>query len=282
MPAGRVTAVVMASPSGGVGSWLRRVRWDLRFRAAQHAWYLPIARRRYGEAVVGPSTQLVIDGFTRTAVTFSVIAFQVGQRTPVHLAHTIHSAAHIAEAARLSVPCLVAIREPDDTVLSIAIREPDVTLSMALAAYTRFCERVADELDRVLVADFEEITTDFGAVIDRLNTKFSTTFDRFEHDPKHVATVFEIIEDRSRRPPWSETLGDFEDGRIGLEAYRREKARCLAAGLEPALEVPEHRVQRPSESRATQREMLREGLDAAPLRARREHAHAVYRRLVDG
>lgn len=274
--------MVTATRGGGVGSWVRRVRWDLRFRAAQHAWYLPIARRRYREAVIGASTQLVIDGFTRTAVTFSVIAFQVAQRVPVRLAHTIHSAAHIAEAARLGVPCLVAIREPDDTALSIAIREPDVSLSMALAAYTRFCERVADELDRVLVADFEEITTDFGAVIDRLNAKFSTSFDRFEHDPEHVATVFEIIEDRSRRPPWSEALGDFEDGRIGLDAYRREKARCLAAGLEPALQVPEHRVQRPSESRAAQREVLREGLDAAPVRAHREHAHGVYRRLIDG
>jgi hypothetical protein len=274
--------VVSATSGGGVGALVRRVRWDLRFRAAQHPWYLPIARRRYGEAVVGPSTQLVIDGFTRTAVTFSVIAFQVAQRTPVRIAHTIHSAAHISEAARLGVPSLVAIREPDDTVLSIAIREPDVSLSMALAAYTRFCERVADLLDHVSVADFEQITTDFGAVIDRLNAKFSTSFDRFEHDAEHVATVFEIIEDRSRRPPWSEALGDFEDGRIGLDAYRREKARCLAAGLEPALEVPEHRVQRPSESRATQREALREGLEAAPLRARRERAHAVYRRLTDG
>ena len=81
----------------------------------------------------------------------------------------------------------------------------------------------------MVVADFEEITTDFGVVIDRLNAKFSTAFDRFEHDPEHVATVFEIIEDRPTAP-WSETLGHFEDGRIGLETYRREKARCLAAG----------------------------------------------------
>lgn len=274
--------MVKAVAGRGVGSLARQIRWDLRFRAAQHRWYLPVARRRYGEAVVGPSTQLVIDGFTRTAVTFSVIAFQVAQRAPVRLAHTIHSAAHVAEAARFGVPCLVAIREPDDTVLSIAIREPDVGMAIALAAYGRFCDRVAEKLDSVLVADFEEITTDFGSVIDRLNEKYSTSFDRFEHDSGNVATVFQIIEDRSRRPPWSEALGDFEDGRIGLEAYRREKARCVAAGLEPALEVPEHRVQRPSESRATQKEAMREALDAAPLRDRREHAWAVYRRLISG
>ncbi len=278
---GRVTAVVNGS-GRGVGSRVRQIRWDLRFRAAQHQWYLPLARRRYGESVVNPSTQLVIDGFTRTAVTFSVIAFQVAQRVPVRVAHTLHSAAHVAEAARLGVPCLVAIREPDDTVLSIAIREPDVSLSMALGAYSRFCERVAEELDRVVVADFAEITTDFGPVIDRLNAKFSTSFDRFEHDPEHVAAVFEIIDDRSRRPPWSEALGDFEDGRIGLEAYRLAKARSVAAGLEPSLEVPEHRVQRPSESRAAQKVAMRGALDAAALRDRREHAWTVYRRLIEG
>ena len=266
----------------GMRSALHRVRWDLRFRAAEHRWYLPVARRRYGEAVVGDSTELVIDGFTRTAVTFSVIAFQVAQRRPVRLAHTIHSAAHVAEAARRGVPCLVAIREPDETVLSIAIREPDVTLSTALDAYARFCDRVAGERDRVVVADFAEITTDFGPVIDRLNARFSTSFDRFEHDREHVDTVFEIIEDRSRRPAWSEALGDFEDGRIGLDEYRRAKARCLEAGLEPALDVPEHRVQRPSESRTIRKEAMRSELRAPRLRVRRERAHAAYHRLMTG
>ncbi|MGH2540829.1 MAG: hypothetical protein ACRDGK_09930 [Actinomycetota bacterium] len=264
----------------GMASTLHRVRWDLRFRAAQHRWYLSLARRRYGDAVVGDSTELVIDGFTRTAVTFSVIAFQVAQRRPVRLAHTIHSAAHVADAARRRVPCLVAIREPDDTVLSIAIREPDVTLSTALGAYARFCDLVARELDHVVVADFTEITTDFGPVIDRLNAKFATSFDRFEHDREHVDTVFEIIEDRSRRPAWSEALGDFEDGRIGLDEYRREKARCLAAGLEPTLAVPEHRVQRPSGSRTVRKEEMRAELHASGLRTRRRHAHDAYRRLM--
>ena len=79
-------------------------------------------------------TRLVIDGFTRSAVTFATVAFQMAQRSPVRVAHTLHGPGHLIAAARRRVPTLVTIREPEETVLSAIIREPYVTLGQALTA----------------------------------------------------------------------------------------------------------------------------------------------------
>ena len=263
----------------GAQTTLRRARWGLRFWASDFRGYLPIARLRYGEAVVGPETQLVIDGFTRSAVTFSVIGFQLVQGDRVRIAHTVHSSAHLAEAVRLEIPCLLPIREPDQTALSIVIREPHVTLRQALAAYARFHRHVARSRAGVVVAEFDDVTTDLGAVIDRLNERFGTRFDRFEHTAADVEEVFGIIEDRSRHPAWSQALGAFENGRIGIEEYRLAKAASLAQAGEPEMAIPEHRVQRPSRAREAQKTSLRERLESPALEAERHQAWEAYEQL---
>lgn len=59
----------------------RRVTWAERPRVARHPVYLGLARLRHPENVVGPDTELVIDGFMRMASTFALTAIwerQVG------------------------------------------------------------------------------------------------------------------------------------------------------------------------------------------------------------
>ena len=71
---------------------------------------------------------------------------------------------------------------------------------------------------------------------------------------------YEIIEDRSRRPPWSKALGEFESGIIGFEEYQRIVEIFEREGRLPHAAVPETRVQRPSRER--------EDLKNAPCRTR--------------
>src|ERR1700675_3958170 len=92
---------------------LRGVRWSLRGRLAEHPrLYLPIARRKVPDAVLSADTELVIEGFTRSAVTFARVAFQLPQARPVRVAHPLHWVGHVLAAARRGVPILVTIREP--------------------------------------------------------------------------------------------------------------------------------------------------------------------------
>ncbi len=163
--------------------------------------YLWLAARKYRggeERVVGPDTQLVIDGFQRSGNTFAVSAFQFAQPRPVRVAHHLHAASQIVAAARRGTPTLLLVRDPEGAVLSHLVRKPGVTAMDALRNYVGFHRRVLPYRDRVVVADFREVTSDFGSVIDRVNARFGTSFERFEHTPQNVERCFRRIEERNR------------------------------------------------------------------------------------
>ena len=257
----------------------RGVRWSLRNRLAEHpSLYLPIARRKFPDAVLGPETQLLIEGFTRSAVTFATIAFQLAQREPVRVAHTLHAVGHVIAAVERGVPSLVTIREPEEAVLSAVVREPYVTIDRALVAYTRFYSGIQPCLGSIVVGEFGAVVNDFGSVIRKINAKFGTSFDEFQHTEENVARCYEIIEDRARRPPWLRSLGLFQAGVIPYAEYR-EAADRGDPGRDP-LPIPERRVQRPSAERDALKDALRAELHDARLDTLRSKAIGAYERFV--
>src|SRR4029453_17396954 len=98
-----------------------------RYLTERPAAYLPLARRRYpgpSPMVVTRDTDLVIDGYTRSASTYAVYAFQLAQDRPVRLAHHLHAPAQIVAAVRWGIPTMLVVRDPRGAVLSQAVREP--------------------------------------------------------------------------------------------------------------------------------------------------------------
>jgi hypothetical protein len=259
--------------------YYRHLRWGLRSRLALYpSLYLSVARRKYGEAVLAADTGLLIDGFTRSGVTFAVVAFNVAQRRPVPLAHTLHAPAHVIAAVRRNVPSLVTVREPEAAVLSAVIREPDVTIEQGLRSWIRFHGAIRPYREGFVVAPFDRVVDDYGSVIRQVNERFGTVFDAFDHTPDNVALCFSIIEDRSRRPPWSEALGKFESGRIGLSEYQAARGRF--GGIEALPKVPETRVPRPSAERDAIKRKLAERLAEPSLRGLRLEARRVFEDYV--
>jgi hypothetical protein len=258
---------------------VRRLRHIVRSRLSEHpALYLPIARRRYpgpSPEVIGPDTELVIDGYTRSASTFAVYAFQLAQDRPVRLAHHLHAPAQLLRAARTGVPALVLIREPQGTVLSQVVREPGVAVRDALVSYTRFYSRLIPCRDRFVVADFSEVTSDFGAVVRRLNARFDTSFREFEHSEAAMRECFELIE---RRGTLSRTQLAFESGLVTLDDVRREQ--CEPAGVATLVDSAQAWV--PSVDRQRSTAKLRQRWQADDLAPLRERADQVYRTFLDG
>ena len=262
------------SNQGAVG-YYRHLRWGIRSRFALYpSLYLSLARMKYGEAVLAPDTKLLIDGFTRSGVTFAVVAFNVAQRTPVPVAHTLHAPAHVIAAVRQGVPSLVVVREPEAAVLSAVIREPNVTIEQALRSWIRFHNAIRPYREGFVVGLFDRVVDDYGSVIDEVNGRFGSAFDRFEHTPENVALCFSIIEDRSRHPAWSEALGRFESGRMGLAEYAA--ARDRYAGRGEVAQVPETRVPRPSAQRDAMKRSLADRLAEPSLRGLRSEARRVF------
>jgi hypothetical protein len=242
--------------------------------SGQPALYLPLARRRYpgpSPQVVRSDTELVIEGYTRSASTHVVYAFQLAQPEPVRLAHHLHAPAQVIEAVRRALPTLVLTREPEATALSQAAREPHVTVRDALFAHARFHELLLPYRSSFVVADFEEVTRDVRPAVQRLNDRFGAGF-RLPEDTNELPLITELI--RLRPTHWRLLL-EFESGlvpRHELLAALADPATRPAAPADPDVWVP-------SERRRQAIQGLRAELERPKLTAVRRRAWQAYEAL---
>ena len=191
--------------------FVSRLKWELRTLAGTQPWLTDALVRRSGNRI-SEETQVVIEGFPRTGNTFAVVAFTQAQRRPVSIAHHVHLPSMVKGAVERGVPCIVLIRDPRETVLSLVVRLPVLSVRQAVRSYLRFYEPLLPLRHRFVVGSFDEVSTDFGAVIDRLNTRYGTSFHRFEHTPGNERTVMEEV-DRWDRGAFGEDAAAFDRSR---------------------------------------------------------------------
>jgi glycosyltransferase involved in cell wall biosynthesis len=256
----------------------QRLRHRTRTLACEHpALYLPFARRKYpgpSPEVIGPRTEVVFEGYTRAAMTFAVYAFQLSQAEPVRMAHHLHAPAQAIAAARRGLPTLVLIREPRGAILSQVVREPHVALPDALYAYARYYERLLPYRSAFAVADFEDVTADFGAVTRRFNERFGTAYAEFVPSEANIQECLELVK---LRGTMSTSLLGFESGLVTLDVLRFERDR-LARRREPGA-AGEAWVPSPERERA--KEALREQWLAPSYAGLRERAERAYAAFLD-
>ncbi|HEX5250083.1 MAG TPA: hypothetical protein VFW14_10500 [Gaiellales bacterium] len=261
--------------------YLAGQRWALQSRWAGHPSYLAYSRRRHPLAVLRAETELVIEAYPRSANTFSAVAFQTSQPGPVRLAHHLHAPAQIVAGARRGIPVLVPVRRPRDCAISVAIRSPYVSLAQALEAYRRFHEAILAYRDACQVALFEDVTTDFGRVVETLNAKFGTGYVPFAHTPENVERVYALIEERARQPVYAPVIHAYVCGLITSDELEVARRRARPGAADGAAGV-ERRVARPSSERRDLQERLGERYREPGLARLREAAESAYRRFAFG
>jgi hypothetical protein len=187
---------------------LHRFATQLRYRAKQfigrHPWlYRAVFQNRagYEDLLVNDETDICIEGFPRSANSFAVGAFRHAQDEPVGIAHHNHVPASVITAVQNGLPTVVLIRDPVEAVISnrglqlqIGTVEDKpmpmhVTFEMHLQGWLSFYRTVERVKDRVVIAPFEDVIDDFGLIIDRVNSRFGTEFDQFEHTTANVEAV---------------------------------------------------------------------------------------------
>ena len=253
------------------------LEWRLRTRWSEHRSYLTYSRYQHPLNVVDDTTQLVIEAFPRSANTFAAVAFQLSQPAPVRVAHHLHAPAQVADAVRRGIPVLVLVRRPRDAVTSQVIRSPGISVRGALRAYARFHERVASVRAGCQIATFEQVTGDFGAVIQALNRRYGTNFGVFHHTGEAVAEVYRMIDGRASEPRLGRAVAAYRSGVIA-----RAELETLVNGRPqlPATAVPAERVARPAEERRGLQDAVRRTYDSAALATLRVRAEAAYRKII--
>jgi hypothetical protein len=196
-----------------------------------------------------PDTALVIEGFLRSGNTYSVAAFQVANGAGAHLGRHLHGAPHVLRAVRMGLPTVVLVRRPRDAVLSYLIRRNTLTPYDALLEYLDFYRTAWPARHGFVVGPFDEVTKDFGAVLEEVNARFGTSFRRYDPTPENESRAFELVEQMNR--------------------------------LESGGQVVETHVGRPSQERARRKEQLQALLDQPRTAAKLAEADRMYERYVD-
>jgi hypothetical protein len=230
-----------------VFEWSRRVWYPLSRSPRLFPWMVR-AQRRPNHHPAGPDDQIVIDGFPRSANTFSSHAFSFAN-PGVRMSHHMHAPANILLAVRHGVPTIVVIRNPADAVLSEVIREPRKRLRRALTEWISYYTLVRRVVDHVVLADFAVVTSDYAFVIAEVNRRFNTNFNLYHNSPESDQMVFESIEATGRAKGWTGTQLD--------------------------LQVP-----RPSRQRVSHKAALQAELARPELRGLLERAEALYGELL--
>lgn len=238
----------------------RQLRWDLRSFVAQYPFFLTLARLRYpkevngqkefaGARVISHDTDMVIEGFPRSGNTFAVTAFKMSQSQPVKLANHLHAPAQVKMAVKQDIPTLVLIRKPEEAAVSFIIQHNcSLTGRQVFEQYLRFYRAIAPIRDKIVIAPFQQVITDFGRVIHQINQKFDTRYELFKHNKSNEQRCFEIIE---------------------RDSLIRHQGRIHEKG-----------IARPSESRQELKQRLQKQLQVPELQEIRNQANALYNQFV--
>jgi hypothetical protein len=174
-------------------------------------------------------TALVIEGFPRSGNTFSVAAFQIANGRQAHLGRHLHGAPHLLRAKRLGVPAVALVRDPADAIPSYLIRREGLHAEDALVEYLDFYRTAWPARDAFVVGLFDDVTTDFGAVTDRVNQRFGTSFARYEPTPANEAAAFDLVEEMNRL----ECRGEVVETHVGRPSAERDARKAeIAASLQ--------------------------------------------------
>lgn len=238
----------------------KRLWFDLRAHLAQHpSIFLPFVRlkrkRRHDidwltPNPIGKMTEIVIEGFPRSANTFATVAFQTAQTREVNVAHHIHAPSQIIEAVHNNIPAIALIREPADSALSLVIRLPHLTLKQALKAYLFFYKPLLPFKGKFVVAPFEKVTHHFDQIIQDVNTLYGKSFALFEPSEESIKKCFSLIEERNRRK-----LGK---GKVIVETF----------------------VARPSSERYEIKQKMQQSLNDPHLKALVDEGLRIYQNLI--
>ncbi len=140
---------------------------------------------------------VVIEGYPRSGNTFGTMAFRLAQPNPLNIGNHFHAPAQIGLARRYGIPAMVVVREPMAAALSFCVyHQGKVSAAAALKTYIAFHKPLAAWQDAWIPAPFEEVISDFGTSIARLNAHFGSDFAIYHSSPEADARTQTAVEEK--------------------------------------------------------------------------------------
>lgn len=110
------------------------------------------------DLTIQKDSDLCVEGFPRSANTYSVLLIEKFARKPLKIAHHLHIPSQIKQARAWNIPAILLIREPTAAIPSLVLREKGISLWNAINWYNSFHSELTDLKDYMEVWRFDELT----------------------------------------------------------------------------------------------------------------------------
>jgi hypothetical protein len=158
--------------------------------------FLPIVLRatpRGTSRRITGTTSLVVEGYPRSGNTYAAAVLRHVGGADFTIASHVHTPSQVVLAVRRQVPVMLAIRQPVDSVASLIIAAPHVPIDLAIREWMDHYGRLWRHRGCFVTATFDQITQDFGSVIDRMNDRFAVCVPSFVDDETSRSAVQELM-----------------------------------------------------------------------------------------
>ena len=144
------------------------------------------------------STDLVIEGFPRSGNTFTTFAIEDASGHELTIASHVHQPCQIKLALARGLPTVLVVRDPVSALASYLVYDDRFSASTVIGEYCSYHRELVPYAERLLICEFDEITSHISSVIARINLKFSMQIPAFDEDPSNVERVLAQIERRHK------------------------------------------------------------------------------------
>lgn len=135
--------------------------------------------------LVKRNSDIVIDGFPRSANTYFVSFFELAQQSKsIRIARHLHESYQFRFAERHDIPCVVLVRQPKDAIVSAVLRDKRASIAALARNYSRFYTNLLEHHRRAVIAPFQTVITDANKIISAVNKRYGTAFFLLPDDQK--------------------------------------------------------------------------------------------------
>ncbi len=209
----------------GIRSWMIHFWWVLRHRlwhlSVWQLFYLfviSIFRPGLYDKAVHDDTDVVIEGFPRSANTFLVHALELAVNGNIRIAHHLHDPCQIRCAVRRRIPCFVIVRDPLDAVVSWKLKAPYMDAELMLRVYVTFYRYAIQFEQSVFFLHYSDVVSCPTAVISEIMQRNVLKI-HFDLTTITEAQIFHSIDERKR------TRNEMLDNSFDLSVARPSEAK---------------------------------------------------------
>jgi adenylate kinase family enzyme len=174
----------------------RPLRSLLRFLWSHPHLYQFYGKLRYNLDVFDPSYDFVFDGFPRSGNTFGSRLLASTQGGTIRVRSHMHCPPYFLGALETQTPVCLAIRQPEDAVISWFIYKHRLPLEGVLKLYIDFHKVLLPYRSNILVLIFPTITQHFKYVLRLINKRFQLNLTIPENLSELEAEALRFIDKR--------------------------------------------------------------------------------------